>query len=100
MAKIIEVKKISDWAYQCIEEDGCDCLFLLPSGDGYSLEELSKEIKIIEEYKKATATIYSGIDYEGIPFNLIYKIWGWEPSQIPSDLKYNCYDHGFIAVIC
>lgn len=100
MAKIVEVKKISDWSYQCIEENGDACLFLLPSGGGYSLEELTKEITLIEKYKGGKATIYSGVDYKDIPFKLIYELWGWEDITPPSDLSYNCYEHGFIAVLC
>lgn len=117
MSKVVAVKRITDFVYQLIRENDENYDFLLPSGDGYDIIALTREIEAIEKYTGKPAQIYSGMDYECIPFSLIYEIWNkankeeYEAGEKnydrylrdictpPTLEEYNCYDHGFIHVL-
>ena len=114
MNKIVAVKRITGYVYQLIRENDENFDFLLPSGDGYDIIALTREIEAIEKYTGKPAQIYCGMDYDSIPFSLIYEIWNkddkdafesgaskrlWGPWIPPTRDQYNTYEYGFIHVI-
>ena len=96
----------SDFAYHFGLETTGLLSFLLPSGDGYSISELGKEVKAIAEYVRCNekdVTLYSGLEYESIPFEDIYELWfrlyGGKDRVKPSYEEFNTYSHGFFHVL-
>lgn len=82
--------------------------FILPSGDGYTMEDFAVEIKTIQDYVGGgcSPNIYSGLDYEHIPFDEIYAIWNDNGGRgngkyykKPAKEEFNSYEHGFIHVL-